>query len=640
MTRFPLRALPRAAALAFAGATSFLPLAVHAQSTAQSSAESSVNGALDPVVVTGTREAQSLRSAISDIALIDNKTLRDSGVTTIEDALQRFGGLQMLKNGGPGHASGYLLRGVGTNSTVVLVDGVRVGSASLGQASFEALSIDQIDRIEVLRGPASGLYGADAVGGVIQIFTKRGQGPFNLTANAAVGEYGSRDLSVGVSGEQAGFDYAASIGRETSDGASVIRPNDSFGNYNPDDDGFGRTVATGRVGFTPAKGHRIGLSATYSKLNSQYDSSNFLPDFNSDATPDFRNHLKTSVLAADYRGELSALWTTSLQVARSTDDSDSGSPGFMSRYKTERDQITWQNTLHVARGQQVVVAYEHLKDRVETDNYIGSPKRTNKAVFAGYTGEFGPAAIEASLRSDDNSAYGTNTTGGIGASYALSSSLKVRALAGTTFRAPTYNDLYFPGYGVSTLQPEKGRSVEVGLNWASANSSAGVTVYRNKVRNLIGYQPIVNGTECPAGYQYGCAGNTSRATLQGVTLDGAHRLGNLKLRATVDFLDATDDDTGSRLIRRAAHQESVSADYDTGVWSVGSSLVFVGARPDGGQLGGYGTVDVRAAWRFLPQWRLEAKVLNVGDRDVQPVRDYQALGRQAWIGVRYDMKGF
>lgn len=632
MTRFPLRALPRAAALAFAGASSFLPLVVHAQAAA--------SGALDPVVVTGTREAQPPRSAISDIALIDHQTLRDSGVTTVEDALQRFAGLQVLKNGGPGHAAGYLLRGTSTNSTVVLVDGVRVGSASLGQASFEALSIDQIDRIEVLRGPASGLYGADAVGGVIQIFTKRGRGAFNLTANAAVGEYGSSDASLGVSGEQAGFDYAASIGRERSDGVSTVRPNDSFGNYNPDDDGFRRTVATGRLGFTPAQGHRLGVSATYSKLNSQYDSSNFLPDFTSDATPDFRNHLKTSVVSADYRGELSALWTTSLQVARSTDDSDSGSPGFMSRYKTERDQITWQNTLHLAPGQQLVAAYEHLKDRVETVNYVGSPKRTNKAVFAGYTGEFGPAAIEASLRSDDNSAYGTNTTGGIGASYALSSSLKLRALAGTTFRAPTYNDLYFPGYGVSTLAPEKGRSLEIGMNWASATSSAGVTVYRNKVRNLIGYQPIIDGTECPAGYDYGCAGNTSRATLKGVTLDGAHRLGDLKLRATIDFLDAKDDTTGARLARRAAHQESLSADYDTGVWSVGSSLVFVGSRPDAGRLGGYGTLDLRAAWRFLPQWRLEAKLLNVGDRDVQPVRDYQALGRQAWVGVRYDMKGF
>lgn len=632
MTRFPLRALPRAAALVFAGASSFLPVLAQAQS--------STDSALDPVVVTGTRETQSLRNAVADIALIDNKTLRDSGVTTIEDALQRFGGLQMLKNGGPGHASGYLLRGVGTSSTVVLVDGVRVGSASLGQAAFEALSVDQIDRIEVLRGPASGLYGADAVGGVIQIFTKRGQGAFNLTANAQLGEYDSRDGSLGITGEQAGFDYAASIGRETSRGVSAIRPNDQFGNYNPDNDGFKRTVATGRLGFTPAQGHRVGVSATYSKLNSQYDSSNFLPDFSQDPTPDFRNHLKTSVVSADYRGELSSLWTTSLQVARNVDDSDSGSPGFMSRYKTERDQITWQNTLHLAPGQQAIVAYEHLKDRVETVSYVGSPKRTNKAVFAGYTGQFGPAAVEASLRSDDNSAYGTNTTGGVGASYALSSSLKLRASAGTSFRAPTFNDLYFPGYGIATIQPEKGRSFELGLNWASASTSAGVTAYRNKVRNLIGYNPDPNGTDCPAGY-FGCAGNTSRATLKGVTLDGAHRLGNLQLRAAVDFLDAKDDDTGARLARRAAHQETLSADYSTGVWSVGSTLVFVGARPDGGaRLGGYGTVDLRAAWRFMPQWRLEAKVLNVGDRDVQPVRDYQALGRQAWVGVRYDMKGF
>lgn len=642
MTRFPLRALSRAA-LALAGATAFAPAYAQASSPASSSSSSPIpagEGALGPVIVTGTREAQPLRSAVADVVLIDARTLRDSGVRSVEDALQRFGGLQMLHNGGPGQPSGYLLRGVGTSSTVVLVDGVRVGAASLGQTAFEAMSVDEIERIEVLRGPASGLYGADAVGGVIQIFTKRGQGPFNLIAHAAVGDYRSRDGHLGVSGASGGFDYAASLGRETSRGASAVRPDDQFGNYNPDKDGFRRTVASARGGFTPAAGHRIGVSASQSKLNSQYDSSNFMPDFSSDATPDFRNHLTTRLLAADYRGELSALWTTSLQLARGTDDSDTGSTGFMNRYRTERDQATWQNTLRVARDQQLVLAYEHLKERVESSAYIGTPKRRNHAVFAGYSGQFGPAAVEASLRSDDNSAYGTHTTGGLGASLALSTSLKLRAQAGTAFRAPTFNDLYFPNYGVDTLEPEKGRSLEVGLAWQGVASHAGITVYRNKVRNLIGYNPDPDGTECPAGY-FGCADNVARATLKGVTIEGAHRVGDLRLRAAVDVLDAKDDDSGTRLARRAAHQETLSADYDTGVWSVGASLMFVGARPDGDvRLGGYGTVDLRAAWRFLPQWRLEARVLNVGDRDVQPVRDYQALGRQAWVGVRYDMKGF
>ncbi|UXH80733.1 TonB-dependent receptor domain-containing protein [Roseateles amylovorans] len=592
---------------------------------------------IDPVVVTGTREAQPLRDAIADVVLIDTATLRDSGTASLADVLQRYAGVQLLRNGGPGQTTGYFVRGASSNSTVVLIDGVRVGSATLGQTALEAMSLSQIDRIEVLRGPASGLYGADAVGGVIQVFTRKGQGAFNVTGYAAVGEDRSREGSFGLSGAQGGFDYAAGLSRETSHGRTAIRPNDQFGNYNPDKDGYGRTVGSARLGFTPAEGHHVGVSFIQSKLNAQYDGADYRPDFSVDPSADFRNRLTTRTVTADYRGQLSLLWTTQLQVAKSTDDLSSGGQ-LVDRFKTDRDQISWQNTLRFAPGQQLLLAYEHLREKAQSTVYLANDKRTNNAVFAGYTGQFGAAGVEASLRSDDNSIYGGNTTGSLGASYALSSTLKLRAVAGTTFRAPTFNDLDYPGYGVRSLQPEEGRSVELGLNWQSGNSSAGATVYRNKVRNLIGTEN--DPTRCPPGYDFGCATNTSRATLEGVTLTGAHRLGNLSLRATVDFLDAKNDDSGSRLIRRAAHQESISADYDTGVWSAGASLTDVGARPDGVTLGAYAVLDLRASWRFLPQWRLEAKLLNAADRDIQPVRDYQGLGRQAWVGVRYDMKGF
>lgn len=636
MTHPTLRALPRALALALL-VPATLPVAfpVLAQTAPAAAAD-----ALAPVVVVGTREVQPLKDSVADVVLIDAQTLRNGGFDSVEDALRRQAGLQITRTGGPGQSSGYLLRGTTTSSTVVMIDGVRVGSATLGQAAFESMSLSEIDHIEVLRGPASGLYGADAVGGVIQIFTRKGQGPLNLSAHVAVGDYRSSESDLAVSGAQGGFDYAASLSHDRSRGVSSVRPGDQFGNYNPDDDGFRRTVASTRLGFTPAAGHRIGVSATQSRLNNQYDSSQYLaPDFLPDNTPDFRNHLVTRQVAADYRGVISPLWTTSLQLARNTDDSRSGGTE-LARYETDRNQFTWQNALQVGQGQQVVLGYERVAETVDGDVYVDAPKRTNNGYFAGYTGAFGPASLEASLRSDHNSAYGTHTTGGLGASYALSSSLKLRALAGTSFRAPTFNDLYYPAYGVATIRPEQGRSIELGVNWTSGASSASATVYRNKVRNLIGYDPDQTGTTCPDGY-FGCANNVSRALIKGVSLLGAHRLGDLSLQATVDFLDARDQLTGARLARRAAHQESVSVDYSPGVWSVGATLTDVGARPDTVQpLGAYALLDLRAHWRFLPQWRLETRLLNATDRDVQPVRDYQGLGRQIWVGLRYDMKGF
>ena len=500
-THAAARVLPRAIALTLLTPAAVLP--VMAQSP----------DALQPVIVVGTREAQPLKDSVADVVLIDNQTLRDSGADSVEDVLRRHAGLQITRTGGPGQSSGYLLRGTGTSSTVVMVDGVRVGSASLGQAAFESMSLADIDHIEVLRGPASGLYGADAVGGVIQIFTTRGRGPLNLTADAAVGDYRSRQGHIGLSGARDGVDYAASLSRETSRGVSAVRPNDQYGNYNPDADGFRRTVVTARVGFTPVQGHRIGVSATQSRLNNQYDSSEYLaPDFLADNTPDFRNHLETRQVSVDYRGALTAQWTTSLQLARNTDDTRSGGT-VLARYVTDRDQFTWQNAVQLAPGQQAVLGYERVAETVEGEVYAGAPKRTNNGYFAGYTGAFGAASVEASVRSDDNSAYGTHTTGGLGASYALGPTLKLRALAGTSFRAPTFNDLYYPGYGVATIKPEQGRSMELGLTWTSGASSASATAYRNKVRNLIGYDPDGTGTTCPDGY-FGCASNTSRALIR------------------------------------------------------------------------------------------------------------------------------
>ncbi|MEO8525277.1 MAG: TonB-dependent receptor plug domain-containing protein, partial [Caldimonas sp.] len=195
---------------------------------------------LDPVVVTATREPQPLSRSSADIVVIDAETIRNTTADSVEDLLRRAAGIQLARNGGPGQSSGYFVRGTGTNGTLVLVDGVRVGSATLGQIDLESLSPAQIDRIEVLRGPASSLYGADGVGGVVQIFTRRGDGSPRVSGGVAIGGYRSRHGDLGVSGAHGSFDYAASLGRDSSRGVSATRPGAQFGVFNPDDDGYSR----------------------------------------------------------------------------------------------------------------------------------------------------------------------------------------------------------------------------------------------------------------------------------------------------------------------------------------------------------------------------------------------------------------
>ena len=596
------------------------------------------------VVVTGSREPQLLKRSTADLVLIDSERIRDSAADSVEELLRREAGLQISRNGATGQSAGLLIRGASSASTVVLVDGVRIGSATLGQADFAGLSLAQIDHIEVLRGPASSLYGADAVGGVVQIFTRRGEGRPRFGGHAAVGGYGSSEGDLWASGSAGAFDYAVSGSGERSDGVSALRPNDAFGNYNPDRDGYDRANGQIRVGWSPAVGQRIGASLLQTRLRSRYDASEYLPpSYGQDNTPDFRSSLLTRVASLDYRGTLAPGWTGSAQWARNIDDLSSGGTQ-ISRYRTQRDQGSAQLAWAAGSGQQLVGRIEQTDERASADVFATDPQRRNTGVTLGYAGSFGGQDWQADLRRDDNSVYGGQTTGRIGWGLALDAAWRLRALAGTTFRAPSFNDLYYPGYGVATVQPERGHSLEFGLNWKGGASTASATVYRNRVSDLIGYQS--DRSFCPAdpAFDYGCAGNIGRARLQGASFGYDTRSGALTLRAVLDLLDATDEVSGERLARRARHQETVNADYAAGAWDYAATLTGIGNRPDGGKmLGGYATLDLQARWRFMASaasgWRLEARLLNAFDRDIEPARDYQGLGRQAWLGLRYDGVG-
>jgi vitamin B12 transporter len=592
------------------------------------------------VVVTGSRTPADAAALAADVVSIDEAQIRASGAATLEDLLRSHAGLQLSRNGGPGQNASVFIRGAGAQATVVLVDGVRVGSATLGQALLESLPLAAIERIEVLRGPGSSLWGADAVGGVVQVFTRRGRGAPYLTLHAAAGELGSAVAEAAAGGHVGAFDFALALGDERSDGVSAVRPGDLFGLHNPDRDGFRRRSAQAAVGFTPAAGHRIGLSLLDTRLNAQYDGAEFLPPtFAPDASADFRNRLATRVAALDYRGRFGAAGTTSVQLARHDDRLESGGAS-TTRYDNRRDQFTAQHAWAWAAGHQLIAAVEHLDERASAPVFAGDLQRDNTALVLGAQAAFGAHELQADVRHDRSSVWGGVSTWRLGATSTLAPGWRLRALAGTTFRAPSFNELAFPGYGVPTLQPERGRSIELGLRWQGSASDAALTLYRNRVRDLIAYE--ADRSFCPAdpAYDFGCARNLARARLQGATLAAATRQGAWTVRAQLDFVDATDAATGQRLPRRAAHQQTLDAGVNLGAWNLGATLLAVGARPDAGkQLPAYQTLDLRAYWRVAPQWRIEARLLNATDRDIEPARDYAAPGRQAWLGLRYDSRG-
>lgn len=620
-------ALPfRAAIAAAAVLTSLCPVAAQAQSGSPS------------VVVTGTRVPRASDQLATDVVVIGAETLRDLAADSLADVLRREAGVQISRSGGPGQSTGLFIRGATSQQTVVLIDGVRVGSDTLGYAALESIPLAQIDHIEVLRGPGSSLYGADAVGGVVQVFTKAGSGSPRLDLRAAAGSYDSQDYSAGVRGSRGVWDYAATASHEKSRGVSALGPNDPYGNYNPDRDGYALGSGQLRIGLRPAAGQHIGLTLLRNHINAQYDASEYLPPlFLPNSQPDFRNRETTEVAALDWQGALGAGLDGSARLARSSDDDITGADApssFRTVRRLARAQLAWQAG---ALGQ-LVGALEHSQDEGRSSDYTDPVSRRTTAVMAELAGAASGWSWQGDLRRDDNSDFGAVTTGSLGGGYVLLPGLRLRLQAGTTFRAPSYNDLYYPDYGVSTLQPERGRSVELGLAWRTAVNEASLTLFRNLVRNLIGYQP--DATQCPAGpaYQYGCAGNTGRARLQGATLAAAQRLGAWSFKAQLDLLAANDQATGARLPRRVAHQGTLAADWTAGDWTLGASALLLGGRPD---VGGYwlapeNTLNLSALWHAGPLWQWQLRLLNATGVTQVPAYAYQGLGRQAWLVLRHE----
>jgi vitamin B12 transporter len=472
---------------------------------------------------------------------------------------------------------------------------------------------------------------------VVNIVTRRGDGAPYFSGNIAAGNHRSGEANLALSGSDERFDYAASLSAESSDGVSAVLPNDLFGIFNPDDDGFARYGLSLTGGYSWQKGQRIGLSYSASKLRSMFDSAEYPPpNFLPDASPDFRNRLVTQLTMLQYQGTLGEQWTNLLRASYQTDQLQSGAD-LISRYDTTRRQLTAQTTWTPSSQHQWVAAIDLLTESISSSDY-DAPERDNTGLILGYTGRFGAQKLQADLRWDHNSVYDNQTTGKLGWGMDIVPGWSVRAVAGTAFRAPTFNDLYFPNFGVVTLNPERSRSVEAGLSYQADMSSVAATAYYNKVSDLIGYQP--DPTQCPPGLNFGCAGNTARAVLQGITIQGLQQWGSFQFTLALDWLNAKDSDTDQQLPRRAANQQTLAVDYNEGPWQLGATVLRVSQRPDAGVLlPAYALLNLNARWRFERFWQIEMRLQNATDRDYQPARDYQDAGRQFWLGLRYDGRG-
>ncbi|MGB3072005.1 MAG: TonB-dependent receptor [Ottowia sp.] len=595
-----------------------LPLALvcaysaHAQTPAQTASASAVS--LSETVVTAARVEQPLTDVLADVTLIDEKEIQRSGATSVSDLLARQAGLEISRNGGPGTTSSIYLRGAENRFTAVYIDGIRVDTQSTGGPPWEAISLSQIERIEIVRGAAAAVYGSDAVAGVIQIFTRKGRGPFTPYVGVGVGNHGRKTAEAGFSGKNDAIDYSLGVTRDTSDGF------DSRPGSNPDKDGYRNTSANARLGWQINQAHRLELTGTYTDMDAQYDG------FTADLDDHGLNRLATGGLT------WSAQWTQNYSTRLSVSES-------RQRYETKPSPYSSETTLRNylfqnewrSGGHLVTAALERLEDRLANADINRSRHKNGIALGYGYTG--GPHTVQLNVRHDDDSEFGGQTTGSASYGYSFAPGWRVTAGAGTSFRVPT---LYqrFSQYGQPALQPEKGRSFELGLRWAEGTSSFGVTAYRNRVRNLITF-----GAAGPCGDAYGCYENTGRAEYQGLTITGAHKLAGVNLSGSLDLQDPRDLNTDKRLARRAQTLLKLAADTDVAGWTLGTELLASSKRYDDAAnrnvLGGYGLVNLYVSKVIAREWTLLARINNVADKDYQVARGYATPGREFYVGLKW-----
>ncbi len=576
---------------------------------------------LDPVVVTATRTPVSLTEVLADVSIVDREQIDRSGAASVSDVLARLPGITISQTGGVGSTTGVFIRGAESRFTAVFIDGVRIDSQSTGGATWEAIPLAQVERIEVLRGPAAAVYGSDAMAGVVQIFTRDGEQGFHPSIRVGVSTYNTREISASLRGGEGDVTYSLGFAEDKSDGFNA-KPSGT----NPDRDGYRNRSFSGRVGWKLQPGQKLELTVLDNDQQAGYDAYRSVPPTNDIA----KHHLQT--LGVNWSSRWSDDWSTRVGMTKGTDRYET-TP---SPYLTETQVSTYllHNELRLGTGL-MTADLERREDELQNSSTRPSANtnRNQNAVALGYGVKVGDHSLQANARHDDDSEFGGKSTGALAYGYAISPNWRATASTGTAFRVPT---LYqrFSIYGSPSLMAETSNNQEMGLRWLYGPSRASLVAYHNEVSNLINY--VGGAGNCG---QSGCYVNTGHARMTGVTLAGATQLGHVNLGGSVDWMDPRNLDTDKWLARRARQQASLTADFLLDGWRLGGEMQYVGERFDNAsnsiRLAPYNLIHLSASRQLDRDWRLLARVNNLTDKDYVLANGYATPGRTFYLGLTW-----
>ncbi len=594
---------------------------------------------LDEVVVTGTRTDVAVMNSLVPAQVIDREQIERSQARSLPELLRGRAGISLTNQGGAGKLTTLFLRGAESDHVLVLVDGIRIGSATAGLASFQDLPVDQIERIEIIRGPRSSLYGSEAIGGVIQIFTRRGGAGFAPHLRLGVGSHNLREASAGFSNRGERGWVSADGAYQSTDGFNACR-GAGFPIFRgcftdePDDDGYRNVSVSLRGGLelTDAltlEGHLLDADA-----DNEYDGSVF-----------GGNETETSqrVLGSKLTWTPDARVSVALQAGRTADLSDAffradGVRRYVNTFDTQRDTASVQADYAAAEGQLLTAGGDWQRDEVTSTTEFTIDRRDNTAVFAEYQGTFGAHRVQASVRNDDNEQFGNHTTGSLGWGLSLDRGFRLNASVGTGFKAPTFNDLYFPFGGNPDLEPEESRSLNLGVGQYTEAWTWTFNVFETRIDALTGYDSAFNLVQVDEARIRG-AELTLSTTLAGWEIASELSYADPRARAPLTAEGLENPNFDNLLPRRAPRSGRIDIDRGFGAFRVGTTLNGAAARYDDAannlRLPGYGTLDLRLEYALSTDWTLQARATNVFDREYETIAFYNQPAREYGLSLRY-----
>ena len=610
------------------------------------------------VFVTATRTPILKNNVIADITTITEEEIERAGSSSLPELLQRQPGIEISNLGGAGKVSTIGIRGTSSTHSIILVDGIRLSAATTGFSAIEHIPLSQIEKIEILRGPASSLYGQDAIGGVIQIFTKKGADGFKPYLDIGYGSYNTSNFKSGVRAGNNQTTYAINFAAMNTDGFSAFVPNsaNAANSINLDKDGYKNYSLSSSLSHKINQDYEIDLQYFLSKGKNQFDNqfANLSPSFHGN----YRNEIKLETYAMNIKGQINKTWQSSIKLSQSTDKYldlqkfNSSIPPFGQTdanlndlYKTSQDQLSWQNNIALPRGS-ITLLYDFLKQRIKTTDLYEKTQRTNHGVMVGYSLIGDRHNFQINIRKDFNSAYDDAITGNIGYAYSINSNWTIASSYGTAFVSPSFNFLYSLAdsfaLGNPNLKPEKSKNIEGSIRYRDDGGSMSLTIFQNKINDFIIYNELdEEGSRTSTQ-------NLNKAEIQGLTISGDQFFGHFQIKGSITAQSAKNEDTDKYLPRRASVLGNMNLNYYIGYWNIGFEETFSDSRFDDKtnivKLSGYALTNIVADYKINDTLKLNLRLNNVFDKDYSLAAEgasannfrYQTPGRSLFTNLRYD----